>query len=115
MSINSFNPFGQHGYVCHPDRRGTAVAARDHQRAEDYRAVVRRSFEIGSRCFDWEVGYQYNRNELESVTTGNLHKGRVAGVGRRSHTPPPAVAVRHRRPRSPDVCKPWNHGSAVRL
>ena len=44
-----------------------------------YRAVVSLdgSFEIGQRYFDWDVGYQYNRNELTATATGNLHKKRV--------------------------------------
>ncbi len=33
---------------------------------------------------DWDVGYQYSRNELTATATGNLHKRVRDAVGRRS-------------------------------
>ncbi|MCZ7844153.1 MULTISPECIES: TonB-dependent receptor domain-containing protein [Stenotrophomonas maltophilia group] len=119
MSINSyFNPFGrQHGYA-NPtavawNRRTWEVPRVTTSELKTYRAVASfdGSFEIGSRYFDWEVGYQYNRNELESVATGNLHKGRVAGGVGPSFYNAATGKVQcgtAAAPISYDVCKPWN-------
>ena len=119
MSINSyFNPFGrQHGYA-NPtavawNRRTWELPRVTTSELKTYRAVASfdGSFEIGSRYFDWEVGYQYNRNELESVATGNLHKGRVAGGVGPSFYNAATGKVQcgtAAAPISYDVCKPWN-------
>ena len=119
MSINSyFNPFGrQHGYATPTavawNRRTWEVPRVTTSELKTYRAVASfdGSFEIGSRYFDWEVGYQYNRNELESVATGNLHKARVAGGVGPSFYNAATGKVQcgtAAAPISYDVCKPWN-------
>ncbi|MEG0186980.1 MAG: TonB-dependent receptor, partial [Stenotrophomonas sp.] len=78
-----------------------------------YRAVASfdGSFDIGERYFDWEVGYQYNRNELESVATGNLHKARVAAAVGPSFLNAATGQVQCGTPGAPidaATCKPWN-------
>ena len=85
MSVNSyFNPFGsQHGYATPTavawNHRTWEVPRVSDSSLKTYRAVAAfgGSFDIGERFFDWEVGYQYNKNELRQHATGNLHKERV--------------------------------------
>ena len=85
MSINSyFNPFGsQHNYATPTavawNHRTWEVPRVSDSSLKTYRAVAAfdGSFNIGERYFDWEVGYQYNKNELRQHATGNLHKERV--------------------------------------
>jgi len=85
MSINSyFNPFGnQHGYATPTavawNRRTWEVPRVSDSELKTYRAVAAfdGSFTVGERYFDWEVGYQYNKNEMRQHATGNLHKERV--------------------------------------
>ncbi|MFG3447015.1 MULTISPECIES: TonB-dependent receptor domain-containing protein [unclassified Stenotrophomonas] len=118
MSVNSyFNPFGsQHGYATPTavawNRRTWEVPRVTTSNLKTYRAVASfdGSFDIGERYFDWEAGYQYNRNELESVATGNLHKARVAGgVGPSFLNASGQVQCgTAAAPISFDVCKPWN-------
>ncbi len=119
MSINSyFNPFGnQHGYAAPTaiawNRRTWEVPRVTTSELKTYRAVASfdGSFDIGERYFDWEVGYQYNRNELESVATGNLHKGRVAAAVGPSFLNAATGQVQCGTPGAPidaATCKPWN-------
>ena len=119
MSVNSyFNPFGnQHGYATPTavawNRRTWEIPRVTTSELKTYRAVASfdGSFDIGERYFDWEVGYQYNRNELESVATGNLHKARVAaGVGPSFYNAATGQVQcgTAAAPISADVCKPWN-------
>ncbi|HGM5044631.1 MULTISPECIES: TonB-dependent receptor domain-containing protein [unclassified Stenotrophomonas] len=119
MSIDSyFNPFGrQHGYATPTavawNRRTWEVPRVTTSELKTYRAVASfdGSFEIGSRFFDWEAGYQYNRNELETIATGNLHKARVAGGVGPSFYNAATGKVQcgtAAAPISYDVCKPWN-------
>ncbi|AWH44204.1 TonB-dependent receptor [Stenotrophomonas sp. ZAC14A_NAIMI4_1] len=85
MSVNSyFNPFGsQHNYATPTavawNHRTWEVPRVSDSSLKTYRAVAAfgGSFDIGERYFDWEVGYQYNKNELRQHATGNLHKQRV--------------------------------------
>ncbi len=84
MSKDSYSTRGtQHGYARPTDvawnRRTWEILRVSTSELKTYRAVVSLdgSFEIGQRYFDWDVGYQYNRNELTATATGNLHKKRV--------------------------------------
>ncbi len=117
MSIDSyFNPFGnQHGYARPTaiawNRRTWEVPRVTNSELKTYRAVASfdGSFDIGERYFDWEVGYQYNRNELESLATGNLHKGRVAAAVGPSFYNAATGKVECGRPGAPVAnCTPWN-------
>ena len=117
MSVDSyFNPFGnQHGYA-NPtavawNRRAWEVPRVTTSELKTYRAVASfdGSFDLGERYFDWEVGYQYNRNELESVATGNLHKGRVAAAVGPSFYNAATGKVECGTPSAPVAnCTPWN-------
>ncbi len=117
MSIDSyFNPFGnQHGYATPTavawNRRTWEVPRVTNSELKTYRAVASfdGSFDIGERYFDWEVGYQYSRNELESIATGNLHKGRVAAAVGPSYYNAATGKVECGKPGAPVAnCTPWN-------
>ncbi|MCD9085692.1 TonB-dependent receptor [Stenotrophomonas sp. SY1] len=117
MSIDSyFNPFGtQHGYATPTavawNRRTWEVPRVTTSELKTYRAVASfdGSFDIGDRYFDWEVGYQYNRNELDSVAVGNLHKGRVAAAVGPSYYNASTGKVECGKPGVPAInCTPWN-------
>ncbi len=106
MSINSyFNPFGrQHGYATPTavawNRRTWEVPRVTTSELKTYRAVASfdGSFEIGSRYFDWEVGYQYNRNDWNRWRPATCTRlASPAASARRSTTPHRQGAVRHRR------------------
>ncbi|HAI48223.1 MAG TPA: TonB-dependent receptor, partial [Stenotrophomonas sp.] len=85
MASNSyFNPFGtQNGFATPTsvawNRRTWEMPRESTSELKTYRAVAAfdGSFDLGERYFDWEVGYQYSKNELTQHTTGNLHKQRV--------------------------------------
>ncbi len=85
MSIDSyFNPFGRKNGYATPtavawNHRTWEVPRVSDSELKTYRAVAAfdGTFNIGERYFDWEVGYQYNKNELRQHATGNLHKERV--------------------------------------
>jgi len=85
MSIDSyFNPFGnKNGYATPTsvawNRRTWELPRESTSELKTYRAVAafEGTFDLGERYFDWEVGYQYSKNELTQHTTGNLHKQRV--------------------------------------
>ena len=117
MSIDSyFNPFGnQHGYAKPTavawNRRAWEVPRITDSELKTYRAVASfdGSFDIGERYFDWEVGYQYNRNELETAATGNLHKGRVAAATGPSFYNAATGQVECGKPGAVVAnCTPWN-------
>ncbi|MCF3500114.1 TonB-dependent receptor [Stenotrophomonas maltophilia] len=117
MSKDSyFNPFGnQHGYAKPTDvawnRRTWEIPRVSTSELKTYRAVVSLdgSFEIGQRYFDWDVGYQYNRNELTATATGNLHKKRVRDAVGPSFLDPATGKVLCGRPGAViSGCTPWN-------
>ena len=117
MSIDSyFNPFGnQHGYA-NPTavawtRRTWEVPRITNSDLKTYRAVAsfEGSFNVGAHLFDWDVGYQYNRNELHSLATGNLHKARVAAAVGPSYYNTATGKVECGTPGAPVAnCVPWN-------
>lgn len=117
MSKDSyFNPFGsQHGYA-NPtavawNRRTWEVPRVTTAELKTYRAVASfdGSFDIGERYFDWEAGYQYNRAELTSVATGNLHKKRVRDAVGPSFYNAATGKVECGTPSAPiKDCMPWN-------
>lgn len=117
MSVDSyFNPFGnQHGYATPTavawNRRTWESPRVTESELKTYRAVAAfdGSFDIGERYFDWEAGYQYNRNELESLATGNLHKGRVAAAVGPSFYNTATGQVECGKPGAAIAgCTPWN-------
>ncbi|AVJ32074.1 MAG: TonB-dependent receptor domain-containing protein [Stenotrophomonas indicatrix] len=117
MSVDSyFNPFGnQHGYAKPTEvswnRRLWEVPRTSTSELKTYRAVAafEGSFDIGERYFDWEVGYQYNKNELRQSTFGNLHKGRVEQATGKSYLNPATGKVECGAPGAPIAnCMPWN-------
>ncbi len=117
MSIDSyFNPFGnQHGYA-NPTavgwtRRTWEVPRITDSELKTYRAVAsfEGTFSAGDHLFDWDVGYQYNRNELLSLATGNLHKARVAAAVGPSYYNTATGKVECGKPGAPVAnCVPWN-------
>lgn len=117
MSIDSyFNPFGnQHGYA-NPTavgwtRRTWEVPRITNSDLKTYRAVAsfEGTFSVGDHLFDWDAGYQYNRNELRSLATGNLHKARVAASVGPSYYNSATGKVECGKPGAPVAnCLPWN-------
>lgn len=117
MSIDSyFNPFGnQHGYA-NPTavgwtRRTWEVPRITNSDLKTYRAVAsfEGTFSVGDHLFDWDAGYQYNRNELRSLATGNLHKARVAASVGPSYYNSATGKVECGKPGAPVAnCVPWN-------
>lgn len=117
MSIDSyFNPFGnQHGYA-NPTavgwtRRTWEVPRITNSDLKTYRAVAsfEGTFNVGDHLFDWDVGYQYNRNELRSLATGNLYKARVAAAVGPSYYNATTGKVECGKPGAPVAnCVPWN-------
>jgi len=117
MSINSyFNPFGaQHGYATPTavawNRRTWEVPRVSDSELKTYRAVAAfdGSFDIGERYFDWEVGYQYNKNEMRQHATGNLHKERVKNAVGPSYYNAATGKVECGTPGAPiSGCMVWN-------
>ncbi len=117
LSIDSyFNPFGrQHGYskptAVAWNRRTWEVPRVTTSELKTYRAVAAfdGSFEIGERYFDWEVGYQYNKNELRQTVVGNLHRERVRNAVGPSYYDAKTGKVECGRPGAPIAgCMPWN-------
>ncbi|MDH5823540.1 TonB-dependent receptor [Luteimonas sp. RD2P54] len=75
MSADSyFNPTGGTDPV-NWRRRGWEVPRTTDTDQTTWRAslALQGAFEIGTRYFDWDVGYMYNENELRIVNNGNLY------------------------------------------
>jgi len=117
MSADSyFNPFGrQHKYATPTavawNHRTWEVPRISESALTTYRAVAAfdGSFDIGERYFDWEVGYQYNKNELRQHATGNLHKERVRNAVGPSYLNAATGKVECGREDAPITgCQVWN-------
>ncbi len=86
MSEDSYyNPLGSHHGHADPQqvtfwRRTWEIPRVDRPTSTTWRfsAALEGSFDAGSRVFDWEVGYLYNRNKVTQENYGNLNLSRVA-------------------------------------
>ena len=104
---SAFNPLGEDADFI---RRSSEVPRQTTSELETFRFSLGLdgSFDVGSRYFDWDVGYVYNQNKGVKTSTGNLFLPNVRTAVGPSYIDAAGVARCGTAAQTIAGCIPWN-------